>query len=350
MPEVPLSFRSTCGRFVSVFIHFMFERAKHKAAMRLRTLKISTWQGGVTVGLILTLLFFGPLLLERSGDVEKNPGPTGSGSSKNESMRQTRLTSASSAMTSRTTSLDRNRAKDDDTQQVRQTVHTRDEGAGNEPSLRDVMQVLSQMNDKFDGMKEDLKEIRDTQSDLQRKVQGLEDKVSVLQKENDELKVVNNDLQARVEKTELKTDDLECRSKRNNLIVYGLPRSSETETSQDCEDMMKDFCTDRLELSNDVSFDRVHRINGKPDSPIILRCTFYKDKLSILKQKYKLKGTNIFLGEDFSQRVRDIRKKLSPHLKRAKSDGKKATMVYDHLIINGKKFVLNGSEGIRQID
>ena len=323
----------------------MFQRAKKKAAMRLRTLKLATWRGGVTVGLILSLLFFG-LLLQRCGDVETNPGP---GSSRSDSMRQTRLTSNSDATSSRTCSSDRNPSKDDSTQ-VRQSVHARDAKEVSEPSLRDLMQMLSSMNDKFDGMRDDLKEIRDAQSDLQRKVLDLENQVSDLQKENDGLKSVNNDLQGRVDKIELKTDDLECRSKRNNLIVYGIPRSSDKETSQDCEDMIRDFCTDKLELANDVSFDRVHRINGKQDSPIILRCTLYKDKISMLKQKYKLKGTNIFLGEDFSQRVRDIRKKLSPHLKKAKSEGKKATMIYDHLIINGKKFVLNGSDGIRNVD
>ena len=353
MPSGPLQFRAACGQFVFVFGHFMFQRARRKAAMRQRTLKLATWQGGVTLGLLLSILFYGPLLLERHGDIEKNPGPENQDPISSRPLRQTRMTSASASASasasSRTCSADRNPSKDD-TAQVRQNVHEHDEVGGSEPSLRDVMRMLSSMNDKFDGMKDDLKEIRDSQFDLQQKVHDLEGKVSDLQNENDELKSVNSDLQARMDRMELKTDDLECRSKRNNLIVYGIPRSSEKETSQDCEEMMKDFCTDRLELSNDVSFDRVHRINGKPDSPIILRCSFYKDKISMLKQKQKLKGTNIFLGEDFSQRVREIRKQLSPHLKSAKREGKKVTMVYDHLIINGKKFGLDGSGGIRAME
>lgn len=100
-------------------------------------------------------------------------------------------------------------------------------------------------------------------------------------------------------------------------------------------------------MSEDVCFDRVHRLSLKPDSPVIAKCTFYKDKEKILKDRYKLKGSSIFIGEDFSLRVREIRKQLLPHLKSAKVQGKKATMVYDHLIIDGKSFIL-ASDGSLQ--
>ena len=72
----------------------------------------------------------------------------------------------------------------------------------------------------------------------------------------------------------------------------------------------------------DVKFDRVHRINSKPNSPIIARCCFYQDKLSILKAKTRLKGSSIFVDEDFSQTVGEIRRKLIPFLKNARAEGK----------------------------
>ena len=62
----------------------------------------------------------------------------------------------------------------------------------------------------------------------------------------------------------------------------------------------------------------------------------------MLKQNRSLKdldaGKNIFIGEDFSKRVRDTRRKLIPFLKEAKKDkNKRATMVFDHLVIDGKR-------------
>jgi hypothetical protein len=99
--------------------------------------------------------------------------------------------------------------------------------------------------------------------------------------------------------------------------------------------------TDKLELSHEVQFDRVHRLSGKPDSPIIARCCFFKDKVRILKEKRRLKGSDIFIGEDFSSLVRETRRKLSPFLKEAREKSQRAFMVFDHLVIDGKKYYLD---------
>ena len=61
--------------------------------------------------------------------------------------------------------------------------------------------------------------------------------MSALRLENDELKQSNYDIKTRLDELERKRDDLEGRSKRNNLIFYGLPRQ-EKETGVDCEDML----------------------------------------------------------------------------------------------------------------
>lgn len=68
--------------------------------------------------------------------------------------------------------------------------------------------------------------------------------------------------------------------------------------------------------------------------PVIVCPTFYRDKTDLLKGK--LKGCNIFIGDDFSPRIGKIRRELSPHLKKAKSEGKRATMLFDHLLIDGR--------------
>jgi hypothetical protein len=138
-------------------------------------------------------------------------------------------------------------------------------------------------------------------------------------------------------------DDLEGRSRRNNLLFYGLEKG-EGETQQDLEDKLTDLFTDKLELADDIEMDRVHRVSSKPNSPVIARCTFYKDKVQILKAKKKLMGSNIFVGEDFSRGVREVRKKLSKFLKEKKDAGQRATMVFDHLLVEGEKLYLSEDE------
>jgi hypothetical protein len=60
-----------------------------------------------------------------------------------------------------------------------------------------------------------------------------------------------------------------------------------------------------------------------------------------MKAKRKLIGSDVFIGEDFSRGVRDIRKRLSVFLKDIKKEDKTAKMVYDHLIVGGKKYFLS---------
>ena len=162
-----------------------------------------------------------------------------------------------------------------------------------------------------------------------------------------ELAEENKDLKTQLHDLARKTDDLECRSKRNNLIFCGIPRA-DNEASQDCEGIVSDLITDKLELADDIEFDRVHRLSGKPNSPVVARCCFYKQKEKIMKERSKLKGSSIFIAEDFSPRVREIRQALIPHLKTARNQGKRAIMVYDHLLIDGKKFILDKDNELKE--
>ena len=71
--------------------------------------------------------------------------------------------------------------------------------------------------------------------------------------------------------------------------------------------------------------------------------------LSYLISLYKEQGTNVFIGEDFSSRVSEVRRRLVPHLKKAPSENKKCIMVFDHLIIDGKKFALDDGDNRKEM-
>eukprot|EP00745_Piridium_sociabile_P003051 TRINITY_DN11851_c0_g1_i1.p1 TRINITY_DN11851_c0_g1~~TRINITY_DN11851_c0_g1_i1.p1 ORF type:complete len:329 (+),score=56.83 TRINITY_DN11851_c0_g1_i1:188-1174(+) len=327
MPSTDQDFRIRCGCFVPVFMAFMLKRAKNRAAMRYRPLQIKTRAGGVIIGCLLTLLFWGGFLLQ-CGDIEQNPGPP-------KSLRQSSLISAS-----RRVSVERGRSNSTSTLSTA--------SATEEPTLVDVVSMLQALNNKFDEMKGDMKDIRDCHSALQAEVLSLKEEVGDLRLENQHLRSNSESMLKRMQDLEKKTDDLEGRSKRNNVIFHGLHRSDK-ETHEECAGIVNDLIVDKLELARDIQFDRVHRLNSKPDSPVIARCTFFKDKELILKAKRKLKGSRIFIGEDFSRRVRDIRKKLNPFLKKARSESKRATMIFDHLLIDGMKYGLDDEENLRVI-
>ncbi|GFR61526.1 hypothetical protein ElyMa_000105800, partial [Elysia marginata] len=59
---------------------------------------------------------------------------------------------------------------------------------------------------------------------------------------------------------------------------------------------------------------------------------------SVLRARGNLSGTGVSVQEDYTPRVRAIRKELAPHLTRLPNEGKKAKMVYDHINVDGERF------------
>ena len=331
MPAVPLNFRAKCGCFVATFITFMHCRALNK--VKIRTLRLHSMSAGVMVGLLLAQIFYCNLL-QLCGDVELNPGPPKLINQQDQMRHQTRLSSKGGELVGgRRESIDR---------------------SNSEPTLKDVMDRLASMDSNID------KKLANMDTNLESKLDSLRhemnavytearEEVRELREEVGHLRKENEDLRSRLDDLEMKADDLECRSRWNNLVFYGLTRP-ENETPQQCEDAVQDLLSESLGLSDPVQFDRVHRTSNKSDAPVVARCVFYKDRVNILKKaRDKLKGSDVFVAEDFSARVRGIRKKLNQHRRAAKASGKRATMVYDHLLIDGKKYVLDGDDSIKEV-
>ena len=84
-----LDFRAVCGSFMPVYVNFIAKRSKLKTATKTAIVSFKTKVDGVILGLPLSYLFWGSLLLQ-CGDVEQNPGPT-------DNIRLTRLASESRA-------------------------------------------------------------------------------------------------------------------------------------------------------------------------------------------------------------------------------------------------------------
>ena len=68
---------------------------------------------------------------------------------------------------------------------------------------------------------------------------------------------------------------------------------------------------------------RVHRLNYGPDfrghKPIQVCLVNYRDKEEILRKARLLKGSNIYISEDFSRKVREHRNELIKFMKEVKT-------------------------------
>ena len=125
-----------------------------------------------------------------------------------------------------------------------------------------------------------------------------------------------------------KTVDLEDRSRRDNIVVFGIPEES-GEGPERSEEILIDLLkahgliNPRQNNEYDPVFHRVHRLGPKKTNadkprPIIAKCVYYKDRNLFIKNSFKLKGTSVNISEDFSKQTLDVRRKLVEHAKAAK--------------------------------
>lgn len=177
----------------------------------------------------------------------------------------------------------------------------------------DLSRVVNDIEKSLEHSQQDIVDIKEQ---IQRsKIEGLETKV--------------NDI-------EDKLDYLENQSRRNNIRISGL-KEERNETWSDTEEKVKSLLNEKLELPTDeITIERAHRTGksyaGKPRQ-IVAKFLNYKDREMAIQASKKLKGSGVYINEDFSSRVIKRRKDQQDKLVQARKEGKIAYFNMDKLII-----------------
>ena len=189
---------------------------------------------------------------------------------------------------------------------------------------------LHYISDQVSNNKKDITEIKEAVSFLETQYQSVMAQI--------DKRVISD--RATIKHLEDDLDNLENRSRRNNVVIHGIPEGSEG--SRSCEAFLADFFDDhmKLEVARDIEIERAHRnpANVRPSTPdstgsrprsrpIQSKLLRYSDRQLILKNASKLLKTNpyksakIFISDDVSVPVRNIRKQLRDrHLPSIRSD------------------------------
>ena len=175
---------------------------------------------------------------------------------------------------------------------------------------------------------------------LMKDVQSVKSSLEFTQAQVEEL--ITSDLRVKEVKVQIedlrnKLDDLENRSRRNNLCFEGIPESP-NETWQESESKIKHRISSHMpEVGTDFVIERAHRV-GRPRSDskprkIVAPFLNYKDREAVFKAKKKLHGTNMFVNEDYSDRVLKKRTELMPELNEARCKNQRAFLRLHKLVI-----------------
>ncbi|XP_042148675.1 uncharacterized protein LOC121837193 [Ixodes scapularis] len=149
------------------------------------------------------------------------------------------------------------------------------------------------------------------------------------------------------ELSQLKTrcDDAEGRSRRNNLLFFGVT-DTDRETWAQSEGLVTGLCSSNLGVNIESSkIERAHPLgafNPQKCRPIIVKFSSFKDKEGILSSAFKLKGTRVAISEDFPISVRLARRHL---LDFAKPKGTTYKLRHDKLFLDNKCYVYDAALG-----
>ena len=165
-------------------------------------------------------------------------------------------------------------------------------------------------------------------------VEKIKDEMAHMKKENETL--VN------------KLDDLENRSRRKNLVIFGIKEQVDGNQVEDCNKTVKEFLTYVGAQQADIMLiERTHRtppvipprqsrssVERKPRMIHVGFATYVAKervrKLCIEKLKHGnlYKESKVFVAEDLSKRVLQLRKKRLPQMTQLKNEGRKPFFKY----------------------
>lgn len=194
--------------------------------------------------------------------------------------------------------------------------------------IEDKLSTLTERLDRFEKQLTDLNAIGSKVQFLEASVSKIDEQLSGLMR---------------------KVDELENRGRRNNLVVYGLEEPNK-ETYEQLEASVKDDILHEILGVTVTGIERCHRLGRKSPGksrPVILKFNDFRETIAVLKASYKLKGTNFSLSDDFSKRVREVRKQLWKSAAREKETGAKVKLIYDKLSVDGVIFGWNEEKATR---
>ncbi|XP_077523665.1 uncharacterized protein LOC144134690 [Amblyomma americanum] len=258
-------------------------------------------------GLLCDCLHVIRLLLLTSGDIELNPGPT------SDSESETQL---------------------------------------NNQLLKKILKEQTKTNKTLASLTSNLKLVESTVENIQTRITKIEKELCRIENCEQRLQKVdeacNNTNKLVLELTK-KVDDLENRSRRNNIVIYGVKEDPE-EDSVELERKVNEEIFKKILGVEVNSIERIHRIglkHAQRHRPIILRFFNYVDKTKVMSSCFKLKDTKVAISEDFSKHIRDIRAKLWRSAAEEKNNGSKVSLRFDKLKVDDRLYVWDATRNRR---
>ena len=202
--------------------------------------------------------------------------------------------------------------------------------------------MSSSPDDKLNYIYEELRHIRGSQDQMNRGMFNFQQSFRCVNEKLCEVIEVTNRNTNVLRTLAYKSIDLEARSRRNNLIFWGILENYH----ENCFHIIREFIKHHLDLDADKMYlARAHRLGPRrigqrdPRRPIIVNFRDFCDTDLIMNRAHCLKQKPFSIGYDLPKEINEARKKLWDEVKRikAKTPNAKFQILYPaKLMVEGK--------------
>lgn len=174
---------------------------------------------------------------------------------------------------------------------------------------------------------------------LDENMKSMNSKFDAFTLEMTQIKEENEKLKEKVRKQEDRIESLEREIRSKNIVVKGVldeERENENTTKEKIGIVMQKIgvCIEEERDIDDIR--RIGKYRNDRNRPILVKLTKSSTRSKILKSARELKGTEIWIDEDFPKNIQEERRTLIPQLKMARDKGYRAVLKYNKLVIDGE--------------
>ncbi|EZA59751.1 hypothetical protein X777_16232 [Ooceraea biroi] len=150
---------------------------------------------------------------------------------------------------------------------------------------------------------------------------------------------------ARMKQLERKDDERERRERRNNIIMKG--EGIPTEGSP--KEIIKQTLRQELQIEADIE-DAYWIKREQSRRMLVAKLRSWQQKKEILIKKSKMKGKKLYIDNDLTKKERDVQKEITGIARTKREQGWEVKIGYKKLIANGKTFIWEQEEGMKEIN
>lgn len=197
-------------------------------------------------------------------------------------------------------------------------------------------QFAQEMKRRENNWIEERRELRAKIEDLENRIQERDNTENKWKKEMEErmknTQNTSNDdsIITKLSEMEYKMELRERKERRNNIIIKGVKLDE-----QNLKESALEFLKDKMNV--DIQAQRVFKLGGYDNNGmVLLELESREDKMQVMKAKFHLKGSNIFVDDDLTPKEQEIQRNIRDIAKREEQKGQKVRVGYKKLEINGQ--------------